>query len=53
MRTLDQGKYSNGTGLWSHNKARAQKGGVRIVKKPKKATVTFDVLNAEEVMQKL
>jgi hypothetical protein len=31
-----KGKYSKGTGLWSHDKARAHKGGMRIGKKPKK-----------------
>jgi hypothetical protein len=34
-------------------KARAHKGGVRIGKKPKKHMITFDVLNAKELMQKL
>jgi hypothetical protein len=29
-------KYSNVIGLWSHDKARAHKGGMRIGKKPKK-----------------
>jgi hypothetical protein len=31
-----KGKYSKETGLWSLNKARARKGGMRIGKKPKK-----------------
>jgi hypothetical protein len=35
-RLYIQGKYSKGTGLWSHDKARAHKGGMRIGKKPKK-----------------
>jgi hypothetical protein len=29
-------KYSKGTGLWSHDKVRAHKGGMRTGKKPKK-----------------
>jgi hypothetical protein len=31
-----KGKYSNVIELWSHDKARAHKGGMRIGKKPKK-----------------
>jgi hypothetical protein len=30
------GKYSNVIGLWSHDKVREHKGGMRIGKKPKK-----------------
>jgi hypothetical protein len=43
---------TRGIGLWSHDKVRAHKGGMRISKKPKKMTV-FDVLSAKELMQKL
>jgi hypothetical protein len=31
-----KGKYSKGTGLWSHDKVLAYKGGMRVRKKPKK-----------------
>jgi hypothetical protein len=33
---LDQGKHNKGIGLWSHDKVRAHKGGMRIGKTPKK-----------------
>jgi hypothetical protein len=33
---LIKGKYCNAIGLWSHDKARAHKGGMRIGKKSKK-----------------
>jgi hypothetical protein len=36
MWTLDQGKHNKGTGLWSHDKAKAHNEGMRIGKKPKK-----------------
>jgi hypothetical protein len=39
-------------GLGSHDKARAHMGGMGIGKKPKNMIV-FDVLNAEELIQKL
>jgi hypothetical protein len=39
-------------GLWSHDKGRAHKEGMRIGKKPKKHD-RFDVLNVKELMQKL
>jgi hypothetical protein len=38
---------------FTHNKAKAHKGGMRIGKKPKKTMIAFDVLNAKELMQKL
>jgi hypothetical protein len=39
-------------GLWSHDEARAHTGGIGIGKKPKKMIV-FNVLTAEELIQKL
>jgi hypothetical protein len=46
------GKHNKRIGLWSHDKARAHKGGMRIGKKPKNQD-SIDVLNAKELMQKL
>jgi hypothetical protein len=36
MWTSDQGQIQEGIGLWSHDKERAHKGGMRIGKKSKK-----------------
>jgi hypothetical protein len=36
MCTLDQGQIQQLIGLWSYDKVRAHKGGMRIGKKPKK-----------------
>jgi hypothetical protein len=41
MWTLDQGQKQQGIGLWSHDKARAHKGGVKIGKTPKKLDSIF------------
>jgi hypothetical protein len=46
MSFFIKGKHKKGIGLSSHDEARAQKGGVRIGKKPPKNKIAFDVLNA-------